>query len=96
VNPRRTPEGIRGRHRANQGAYLLRHSRPTRPMATLPRPEETEPPPMPTDDRFGFDDDECRTPLRPDSGKPDPQQTVGSRQNGPTRASPLQDMKLMP
>jgi len=51
---------------------------------------------MPTVDRFGFDDDERRTPLRPDSGKPDPQQTIGSRQNEPTCASPLQDMKLMP
>lgn len=67
VNPRRTPQGIRGRHRANQGAYLVRDGRPTRPMAALPRPKETEPAPMPGDDGFGFDDDEHRSPVTPDS-----------------------------
>ncbi len=67
VNPRRTPERIRGRHRANQGADLVRDGRPTRPMAALPRPEETEPAPMPGDDGVGFDDDERRPPVTPDS-----------------------------
>jgi hypothetical protein len=67
VNPRRTPEGIRGRHRTNQGAYLVRDGRPSRPMAALPRPEKTEPAPMPGDDGVGFDDDERRPPVTPDS-----------------------------
>src|SRR5687768_512118 len=54
MNPRRTPERVRGRHRANQGAYVLRDGRPTCPMATLPRPEETEPASMPGDDGVWF------------------------------------------
>jgi hypothetical protein len=85
VNPRRTPEGIRGRHRANQGAYLLRDGRPTRPMAALPRPEETEPAPMPGDDGVGFDDDEGCPPFTPDSGEPD-QRSRSTRVNRSRRA----------
>lgn len=51
---------------------------------------------MPVDDRFRFGDDERRTALRPDSCEPDPQQAVSLCQNGPARARPFQDMKLMP
>ena len=67
MNPRCTPEGIRGRHRTNQGAYLVRDGRPPRPTAAVPRPEETEPAPMPRDDRVGFDDDERRPPVTSDA-----------------------------
>jgi hypothetical protein len=67
VNPRRTPMGIRGRHRANQGAKLLRDDRPTRLVTALPGPEEAESAPMPRDDRFRFDYHEHHPSLAPGS-----------------------------
>jgi hypothetical protein len=51
---------------------------------------------MQADDRLEFDDDEHRTPLRPDSREPDPEQSVKERQ---PRAAPMRtfkDMELMP
>ena len=67
VNPRRTPEGIRGRYRANQSTNLLRYGRPPSLATTLPRPEQAEPASMPGDYRFGLDDHERRPPLAPAS-----------------------------
>jgi hypothetical protein len=95
VNPRCTPERMRGRHHANQGAYLVRDGRPARPMAALPRPDETEPAPMPGDDGFGFDDDERRPPVTPDSGEPGPEQPVEARQPKSTRVRSFKHMKLV-
>ena len=51
---------------------------------------------MPADDRFGFDDDERRTPLRPDSREPDPEQPVDARQPKSTPMRSFKDVELMP
>ena len=67
MNSRRAPQGICGRHRANQGAQLLRDGRPTGLTAALPCPEQAETASMPRDDRFRFDDHEHRSPLVPGS-----------------------------
>ena len=96
MNPRRTPEGIRGRHGANQGAYLVRDSRPTCPMAAPPRPEETEPAPLPGYDGVGFDDDKRRSPVTPEPGERDPEQSVETRQPKSTHMRSFQNVKLVP
>ena len=96
MNPRRAPEGIRGRHRANQGAELLRDGRPTDFMAALPCPEEAESAPMPRDDRFRFDDHERRPPLVPGLRQPDPEQPVEARQPQPTRMRSFEHTELVP
>jgi hypothetical protein len=51
---------------------------------------------MPADDRFGLDDDERRTPLRPDLREPDPQQPVEARQPKSTPMRSFKDLELMP
>jgi hypothetical protein len=51
---------------------------------------------MPADDRFRFDDDERRTPLRPDSREPNPEQSVNARQPRATPMRTFKDMELMP
>lgn len=76
--------------------YLVRDGRPTRPMAALPRPEETEPAPMPSNDGFGFDDDERRPSVTPDSGEPDPEQPIEACQSKSTRMRSFRYVKLVP
>src|SRR6185503_18910074 len=42
---------------------------------------------MPGDDGFGFDDDQRRPPVIPDSEEPDPEQSVEARQTEVDRSS---------
>src|SRR5262245_8648185 len=70
--------------------------RSTQPATTLPRPEYAEAAPMPGDDRLGFDDNEYRSPVDPDTRKPPPEQAVGARESQPPTAGPLQHVELVP
>jgi hypothetical protein len=74
----------------------VRDGRPTSPMAALPRPEKTEPAPMPGDNGFWFDDDERRPPVTPDSGEPDPEQPIETCQSKSTRMRSFKYVKLVP
>ena len=96
MNSRRGPQGICGRHRANQGAQLLRDGRPTGFTAAFPSPEQAEPASMPRDDRFRFDDHEHRSPLVPGPRKPYPEQSVDARQPQPTWMRSFKHTELVP
>ena len=65
VNPRRAPEGIRGRELANQAANLVWHGRTASSVSTLPGPEQTKAAPVPRDDGFRLDDVHGRAPAAP-------------------------------
>ena len=76
----RAPAGIRQAHLANQIDDFPRDGRPALWMATLPTPIESEPSPMPSDDGFGFDDHQGRSPTTPELREPDPQEAVSDAQ----------------
>ena len=65
VNPRRTPQGIRGGQLADQGANVGRHTWPPVVPSTFPRPEQAKAAPVPCDDGFRLDDVNGRTPATP-------------------------------
>ena len=51
---------------------------------------------MPGDDCFGLDDDQRRTPVRPDAGEPDPQESVGCLQPRALLCGALKNADLVP
>jgi hypothetical protein len=84
--PWRTPERIRGRHLANQGTHLVWDAWAAEAVAALPRPEETDPAPVPRDDGVRSDDLNGRAPATSRLREPGPQHPVG-RRDANTRAS---------
>jgi hypothetical protein len=79
MNSRRTPEGIRGRQLTDQDTDLCRHARTSCAPATLPRPEQTKPAPVPPDDGAGLDDVHGRAPAAPCVRQRRPEDAVGGR-----------------
>src|SRR5262249_8805621 len=66
MNSRRTPERIFPAHGPDQITSLLRNTRTSRSTVTnLPGPEPMKSLTMPADDGFRFDDDQGRSPTRP-------------------------------
>ena len=80
VNPRRTPERIRGGQLANQGANVGWHARAAGALSALPRPEQTKPAAVPRDDGLRLDDVNGRAPAAPCLREPRPQHPVGRRE----------------
>jgi hypothetical protein len=95
VDSRCAPEWICGRHRADQRADVVWNSWSTRPMTTLPCPEQTKALPMPRDDRFRLHDDERPSPLRPRARQPHAEETVQPREAHSRPARPLQHAELV-
>jgi len=65
-------------------------------MAALPTPIQPEPPPVPGDDRFRFEDEESRSPATPELREPSPEDAIGDAKLysvGTVRA--LKNQKLM-
>src|SRR3990170_3063959 len=77
VNPRRTPERIRGGELADQGAYVGWYTRPSVAPSTLPPPDQAKAPPVPCDDGVRLDDVNGQAPATPRLRKPSPQHPVG-------------------
>jgi hypothetical protein len=96
VNPRRTPQGIRGRHFANQSANVVWHGRTSDAVSALPRPEQTKAAAMPRDDCLGFDDMNRRPPILPGVGEPRPEETVRCREAKTLAAGSIHDAELVP
>jgi antitoxin (DNA-binding transcriptional repressor) of toxin-antitoxin stability system len=96
MNPRRAPQGIRGRHRADQRANVSRNTSPTGPATTLPGPEQTKALSMPGDDRLRLHDDERASPVRPCARQPHPEEAVQPRQAHSRPARALQHAELVP
>src|SRR5882762_1082022 len=62
-----------------------------------PIPIQSKPLALPGDDSLRLDKEQCRTPIVPQSRKPDPQDTVSATETQPMpTARTLQDQKLMP
>src|SRR5258708_29483226 len=74
VDAGRTPTGILPAHLADQISDLTANDRSTvLAAAHLPGPEQPKARTMPSHDRFGLDDDQCRAPVAPNARQPDPQ-----------------------
>jgi hypothetical protein len=65
VNPRRTPEGVRGGQLTDQRANALKDARSSGSLAALPRPAQTKSTPVPRDDGVWFHDVQDRAPVAP-------------------------------
>jgi hypothetical protein len=96
VDPRRAPQRVRGRHRANQNADIEWHGRPTEPASALPGPQQSESAAMPADNRVGLDDHECRSPVMPNPRQPDPEQAVDARETNPAGPGSITHAQLVP
>jgi hypothetical protein len=92
MEARRTPEGIRVRHLADQLADVGRYRRPAGAVTALPGPEQAKPTPVPGDDRGWLHQDERRPPLAPDPREPHPEQPVSCGETEARLARALQDL----
>jgi hypothetical protein len=77
VNPRRTPQRVRGRHLANEGADLLINWR-TAIVSLLraSRPAAAKPVAMPADDSVRLHDNQRGAPVPPTSRESNPKESV--------------------
>lgn len=66
VDARSAPEGIGRTHLADKFDDLGRHGRATWKVVAFPFPIQAESLPVPSDHGFGFDDEQCGTPLAPE------------------------------
>ena len=76
MNPRRTPEWIRGGHATNQRADLGTRGWATGTIPTLPRPEQAKPASVPGEYGVRFDEDERRPPTAPHLRQPCPEHPI--------------------
>src|SRR6476619_4588735 len=76
VYPWRTPERIRGGHLANQRTNVVWHGWATDAVSARPRPEQTNPAPVPRDDGVRPDKVNGRAPAAPSLREPRPQHPV--------------------
>ena len=96
MEARRTPARIGQAHFPDQVDDFMRDCGSTLPMAALPTPIQPEPPPVPGDDRFRFEDEESRSPASPELREPSPEDAIGDAKLysvGTVRA--LKNQKLM-
>ena len=78
VKARRAPARILFAHATNEIPDIMRDRRASGLASpNLPCPEEAKCIAVPANDCFGLDNDQRRTPVRPDAGQPDLQETVG-------------------
>src|SRR5215469_5697790 len=92
-----SPTGIREAHPSNEVNNLSREGRAALRMATLPAPVQPKSSSMPGDHGFGFDDQQSRSPLTPESREPDPQEPVGGCQTHLVcTGGAVKDQELMP
>src|SRR5215472_10820427 len=90
-----TPTGILAAHLADQISDLAGNERSSGLAPShLPGPEPAKASAMPGNDGFGFDDGQCRTPVAPDAGKPDPQQAIPRDQFRAFSRGPLKGADL--
>jgi len=63
---------------------------------TLPTPIKSETLAVPSDDGFGLEDQQCRPPIIPQAGEPDPEDSIRTAETKlVATARTLQDQKLM-
>ena len=96
VDPKRAPQPIRSRHRANQCADVGWHGRSTEPAAALPGPQQPEAAAVPADNRVGPDDHERRSPFMPNPRQTNPEHAVDAREANPPRPRSIKHAQLVP
>lgn len=97
VNTRRSPAWVLFAHATDQIANFARDRRAARlAAADLPRPEEAKRLAVPGNDRFWLDDDQRRTPVCPNAGQPNPQESVSCVQRRALLRRALKNPDLMP
>jgi hypothetical protein len=89
VDPGRTPERIRVRHRTNQRPDVGRGARPTGAPSALPPPEQAKPAAVPCHDRRGLHEDERCPPAGPRAREPHPEPAVSRGQTHARRRDRL-------
>jgi hypothetical protein len=80
--------GVRGGHASDESLDLGVDGRPT--SARAPRelgPVLAEATPLPSQRGVGRHDDQCLSPPSPDSGQPDPPESIREAQSGPRSGS---------
>jgi hypothetical protein len=97
VNFGRSPERILAAHTSDEIASFRRNQRTSgTSTATFPGPIPLESLAVPGDDGFWLDDEQGRTPARPQSREPHPQATIGASENEALRfLGPLHHCQLM-
>ena len=77
MNSRGSPEGIIFAHGADEITNILGNPRSSRfTMLAFPGPKQMESFTMPGNDCFRFNNDESRSPHRPEAKEPDPEESV--------------------
>ena len=95
VDTRRTPQRVFSAHGADQSANILWHARATGVAVTdLPSPKKPKALPVPANDRFRLDYDQCGTPVAPGSAQPRPKEPIG-RVQFRLLHRPIQDAELV-
>src|SRR5215216_2518728 len=95
MDPRSSPEWIRGGHLAHQPPNGSIRTRPPRTTPRrAPRPSPTKPLAMPSHDGVGLDEHERGAPVPPRLGQHDPKQPISPPEMPPFTRSP-QCVELM-
>jgi hypothetical protein len=95
VDARRTPQPICQAHLPDQPADLLWYLQPTSPSARLPAPVQSEPRPMPPDNRLRLDNRHGVQHRRKQPIEPDEEQSVRHRQLRPRGYALTQHTQLV-
>ena len=95
MNSGRTPGWIRQAHLTNQRSNLGGNLGSARTAFALPFPVKTKHFSMQTNNGLGFNDDQCRTPARPNPGKPNSEDSVCTVQMNPTPLGSAQNIQLV-
>jgi hypothetical protein len=96
VNPRRSPQWVRGRHLSNEGADLLINRWTAIPsLLRASRPSAAKPVAMPPDDGVRLHDDQCPAPVSPASRESNPKESVARPEAGSLRRA-VEGRQLLP
>jgi hypothetical protein len=96
MDPRRSPERIRGGHLTNQRTDLWGRGWTTGTVPTLPSPEQAEPASVPGEHGVRLDENERRPPTAPRLRQPRPEHPIRRGQAKSRRTRAIQDRHLMP
>ena len=96
MNARSTPARIGEAHLPDEIANFGTEGWATLATPTLPTPIKPETLAVPGDDGFGLEDEQCRPPIIPQAGEPDPEDSIRTAETKlVATARTLQDQKLM-
>ena len=95
MNPRGTPQGIRGGHVVNERAHVRWQRWAAGAVSASPGPEKAKPAAMPRDHRLRLDDVNRRAPAAPGVREPRPQDSIGRREVKTGTSRSMEDGQLV-